>query len=312
MRALVSGMGGFVGIYLARALRLRGFEVSGFGIHPAPALQEIGCNYHRCNITNYSAVCELVRSVRPHHGYHLAAFSRPSLSLTKPRECYHVNCLGTAHLLESLREAHLKPRILVVSSAQVYEPRNDRTRIRENGPIKPRLPYGVSKWASEQIALQYGRDYGLPVLVARPFNHSGRGQPVGYVIPDFARRVAELERRRGGDFQVRDLRPVRDFLHVQDVVQAYIQLLERGVEGETYNVASGEGLSIQEILDQLLALTKIDYEIRSTPSPSEPDHLVGDSGKLMRVTGWYPQKSISGMLREVLQEWRERLDAEPV
>lgn len=309
MRALVSGMGGFVGTYLAKALRLRDIEVSGFGIHPAPALQESGCNYHLCDITDYSAVRELVQSVRPHHVYHLAAFSQPSLSLTKPRECYRVNCLGTAHLLESLREAQLNPRILVVSSAHVYEPRNDRMRIREDGPIKPRLPYGVSKWVSEQIARQYGRDYGLSILIARPFNHSGPGQEVGYVIPDFARQVARLERLSGGDIEVRNLRPVRDFLHVRDVVEAYIQLLERGVDGETYNVASGEGLSIQEILNQLLALTEIDYSIRSSLSSSEPDHLVGDSGKLMRTTGWYPQKSISGMLREVLQEWRERLEA---
>lgn len=309
MRALVSGMGGFAGSYLARALQLRDFEVTGFGMHPAPELEEQGVfDYQLCDITDYDAVSRLVKSIRPHHVYHLAALAQPSLSLSSPRECYQVNSLGTVHLLESLREAQLNPRILIVSSAHVYEPRVDRLKIREDGIVRPRLPYGVSKWISEQVGLQYFRDYGLSILIARPFNHSGPGQEPGYVIPDFARQIARLEKSPGSDIRVGDLRPIRDFLHVQDVVEAYIQLLERGTEGEIYNVSSGEGTSIREILTRLLSLTEVDCAILAADLWSEPNHLVGDSGKLMRATGWHPCKLVSEMLQEVLEDWRVRTE----
>lgn len=307
MRALVSGMGGFVGIHLARALQLRNFKVTGFGIHPAPALEELeNCDYHLCDLNDYSALRALVQSSRPDHVYHLAALAQPSASLDAPRDYYRINSLGTVHLLESIRESQLTPRVLVVSSAHVYEPPVTQIRLREDAAIQPRLPYGVSKWMSEQAALQYYRDYHLSVLIARPFNHSGPGQQAGYVIPDFARQIVRLEKRSGGEIQVGDLHPVCDFLHVQDVADAYIRLLERGEAGEIYNIASGEGISIGEILDRLLAFSNADCTIHSAGPSLESSHLVGDSGKLIRTTGWYPRKSVSEMLQDVLEDWRAR------
>ena len=147
------------------------------------------------------------------------------------------------------------------------------------------------------------RRTGLRVLIARPFPHTGPGHDTRFVIPAFARRLRTAARAGQDTIDTGNLDPVRDFLDVRDVVTAYIALLTRGVAGEIYNVASGTGYSLREVLDRLQALLGVRMVAKLAPSlarSSDIAHLVGDSTKLRTATGWAPSYSLDRTLQDLL------------
>jgi GDP-4-dehydro-6-deoxy-D-mannose reductase len=190
----------------------------------------------------------------------------------------------------------------VVSTGEVYGAGAAVPR-RETDPWAPVSSYGASKVAAEVAALEVWRRTGLRVIVARPFPHTGAGQTTGYVVPAFAARLRAA--KAAGDTMVPtgNLEPVRDLLDVRDVVDAYRRLLANGVPGEAYNVARGEGASLAELFDRLAAL--IGVRARPVPDPAlvrgtDIPHLVGDSTKLRRATGWAPTRSLEQTLQGLL------------
>src|SRR5579864_4038155 len=229
MRVLVTGACGFVGQHLVHLLRKRRHEILGTVLGSPPKDKDRKLHFLSCDIRDAGRVSRLVRAFRPDRIYHLAALSSVKDSFKSTREVFEVNFFGTLNVLEAARQYVPKARILVVGSAQVYgEPKGTRP-ITEETPLRPQSPYAASKAAADLLAFQYWKAYGLHVVRARPFNHTGPGQAPTFVCSDFAKQIAEIELGlRAPVISVGNLNARRDFSDVRDVVRAYELLAEKG------------------------------------------------------------------------------------
>lgn len=316
LRVLITGSGGFVGRILVQWLQdfapdaeLFGTQLPGSG--PGPA----GITCYEVDLCHPNAVHEMIAEIRPDHIYHLAGQAFVPRSFEDPWETIENNVRGQLNVILACLKTDLRPRMLVTGSAEIYgEVKTFPTD--ETAPLMPTSPYSVSKAAQDQLAYQYFVSHGLPTLRVRAFNHFGPGQSDRFVAPAFAMQIARIEAGlQEPVIYVGDLTARRDFTDVRDVVRAYTALMERGVPGEAYNVASGVAHSIQHVLDTLLSLSDKHIEVRVDPSrlrPSPIPVLQGDASKLRRTTGWAPQISFETSLRDVLEDCRARVKGEHV
>jgi GDP-4-dehydro-6-deoxy-D-mannose reductase len=222
-----------------------------------------------------------------------------------PSRTFSVNGLGAMNVLNGVQQAAPRARVLLVGSAEMYGAVTPGTRVVEDSPLHPLSPYASSKVAAEVAGFQFHRGRGLQVISARPFNHVGRGQRRDFVVPSFAAQLAAIRRGAAGPaLRVGNLDAVRDFSHVDDVVEAYRLLLQRGEPGQAYNICSGEARSIRSVLDRMIALTGAQVRVEIDPErlrPSELPSLVGDPAKLERL-GWRRSRTLDAALREALAE----------
>lgn len=304
MRILVTGAGGFVGRHLLTTLLRGGDEVVAASHRPfaAPA----GVPVEVFDLADAGRTAAAVGRHRPAGVIHLAAQASVRLSWTDPAGTYATNITGTGNLLEALRERP-DTRVLLVGSAQQYgNARLDRP-LREDDPPDPPSPYAVSKVAQEMIGRLYRRTFGLGTVMARAFNHTGPGQSAEYAVGSFCSQIVAIERaEQPPRLRVGSLDTVRDFLDVRDVVAAYRLLLERGTPGEAYNVASGEGRSIGDLLKILLdaaGLTGTVEVEEAPPRAGDPESLIGDSSRL-RGLGWEPGVVMEQSLLDTLHWYR--------
>ncbi len=233
---------------------------------------------------------------------HLAAVASNSEASADPGLAWTVNAAGTARLAEALgrrRGDGVTARLLVVSSGEVYGHGSNAPR-RETDVIAPSTPYAASKAAAEMAGLEVWRRTGLPVVIARPFTHTGPGQETRFALPAFAERMREAKATGATKVRSGNLAPVRDLLDVRDVVDAYVRLVASGEPGETYNISRGEGNTMRELFDRIAGLVGVRVQPEPDPSlarPSDIPHLVGDSTKLRGATGWAPTRSLEHTLR---------------
>jgi len=324
---LVTGDHGFVGRHLVGALAGRAEWVAGMdragGASAGGAAGwggplDTGVDLHyRVDLTDAGAVHEALAALVASHGppalvFHLAAQAAVGRSFTDPVSTYTTNVVGTAAVLQAVAESAPRARVLVPGSAHVYRPPAGGGRLSEDSPLDPQTHYGVSKLAQEGLAGVFRKARGLGCYVTRAFNHVGPGQGPGFVLPDFAQRLARLEREGGGVLRVGDLTARRDYLDVRDVVAAYLTVLARGEPGTIYNVASGVAWSVQQLLDLLLAETRADVVVQTDPGlvrPVETPILLGDASRL-RALGWEPKRDLRDTVRETLDFWRQRVHEE--
>jgi GDP-4-dehydro-6-deoxy-D-mannose reductase len=296
VRILVTGSNGFVGRHLCRHLAAIGDEVVAY---PGPGSDG------SLDITDWEAVRREIGLVQPEGIIHLAGVSSVAWSHAKPLETFGVNVTGTINLLQAVREAGQTARVLLVGSGEMYGRLLEGRAAREDHPLSPLSPYAASKCAAECVARQYSASYGLQAICARPFNHLGPGQAQHFVVPSFARQIADVKHgRKEPVIEVGDLAPVRDFLHVDDVIRGYRLLLEKGLPATAYNLCSGEPASIRTILEELLSLADVEVEVRVDAArlrPAEIPWLVGDNSRIGAL-GWRPQRSARGALKEALEE----------
>lgn len=307
MKVLVTGADGFVGRHLVRRLLRDGHEV-GAAVRPGVAVPA----WAGSRVTPLPLELTDEASIRacliwaPDAVVHLAAVASNREAWSDPGHAWNVNAAGTGRLADELarrRESGAgNPVLLAVSTGEVYGSGGPAPR-RESDPLRPQSPYAESKVGAEAAALEAWRRSGLRVIVARPFTHTGPGQPSRFVLPAFVERLraARTEGRR--EVPTGNLDPVRDLLDVRDVVEAYVALLSGGRAGETYNVSRGEGYQLRELFRRLAELIGVPAE--PTPDPAlaraqDLPHLVGDSTKLREATGWAPAISIDATLRGLL------------
>lgn len=315
MRALITGIDGFVGPHLARELRARTeWSIVGLGRDPAG-----GGDYEpvALDLLDRERVLRQIGEIAPDFVFHLAAQSHVPTSHEDGGATLHNNIAAQVNLLDACRALAAPPRILIVGSGEEYGfVRPEEMPIREDQPFRPTNPYAVSKVAQDLLGWQYFHAYGLPIVRVRPFNHFGPGQSDRFVLAAFARQVAEVEADlRPPVVRVGNLDAQRDFLDVRDVVRAYRLAVARGVPGEVYNVASGVPLRIGAALDQLLALAARPITVEFDPSrlrPSDVPILVADSSRLRAATDWRPEIPFDQSLRDTLNWWRERVGVAPV
>ncbi|MFZ5444654.1 MAG: NAD-dependent epimerase/dehydratase family protein [Myxococcota bacterium] len=294
MRVLITGAGGFVGRWLRRELERTGAEV--VGADRAGAEQ-------RLDVTDARAVDALVAAVRPSAVVHLAAMASVAECSAAPAEAFAVNAGGTLNVAQALLRAGSPCRLLLVSSGEVYGSSAGIVACREDQPVDPVSVYGATKRAAEVVALQ-ARHLGLDVVIARPFNHIGAGQGVRFALPAFARQLASAPRGVPLVLEVGNLSAVRDFSHVADVVDGYRVLLERGVSGAIYNLGSGVGRSVEQMLGLLVELSGREVTVQVDPSrlrPVEIPTLIADPSRLLAL-GWRPSRPVEQALRELLAE----------
>ncbi len=293
MRALITGGKGFVGQWLAAHLKDRGDDVAVIDIET--------------DVADGAAVRRVMADVRPDAIYHLAAMTHVGESWENPSQVLRVNVLGTAEILAAARSLPASPRVLVVSSAEVYGVVGpEQLPLGEATPTTPASPYAASKLAAEVVALQAFRGYGQPVIVVRPFNHIGPGQSPNFFVPAFAKRIVEARRSGATSLRVGTLSTRRDFTDVRDVVAAYRLLLEQGEVGEVYNVCSGRDVAMSEIAAQLLELAQVDLTLETDPAlvrPVDVPVLRGDATRLHVATGWQANIPIATTLADVLASW---------
>lgn len=315
--ALVTGAAGFVGRWLLDAMRRDGIAVtamtqSPITLDPAAAVTHGSTAPVRwCvgDLLDDGYVAETVALAAPDFVVHLAAISHVPTADADPAAAWNVNVTATARLLhhvQRLRETQsVDPLVLIVGSAEQYGRRESAEPIDEREPQAPRTVYAATKAAQEILALQQWRAVGMRVVVARSFNHSGSGQESRFLLPALVARALALRTApRGAQLAVGNTTPVRDFLHVGDVVSAYISLLHRGVPGEVYNVASGVGRSVQQIVERVVARTQVEATIVVDPAlvrPVDVPALVGNAHKLQHQTGWRALRTFDDIIDDLIQ-----------
>jgi GDP-4-dehydro-6-deoxy-D-mannose reductase len=314
MRVLVTGSEGFVGGHLLELLRREqpAAEVTGLVKPGVPGGPGEGAVRVEADLDDADAIADVVGRARPDRIVHLAAQSSVLASWADPESTLRTNILGLLHILEAVLKWRLSPRILVIGSAEEYgsvEPKD--LPIREDASLRPSSPYAVSKVAQSFLALQYAVSHGLAVVRTRTFSHTGPGRGEAFAESSFARQLAlTLAGRRPALVEVGNLDTIRDFSDVRDVVRAYWLLIERGEPGEVYNVCSGTGVRIGEILDILIGLAGIDVQVRVVPErarPSDNPALVGDPTRLRSAIGWAPQLELKRTLGDLLDHWIRRV-----
>lgn len=313
MRVLVTGISGFVGQHLARALLLRGHVVAGTYLEEGFALPGVPAGrvalFHldlRADRARIGAdLAAAIEAARPQRIVHLAGLAHVGKSWDDPEGYHRVNVLGTEAVLDAAAGAGSP--VLLASSAEVYGVvPEDEQPIPEMRPPAPVTPYARTKEEAERLVLSRGG------VVARQFNFIGPGQSAHFALPTFARQLAAIEAgRQPPRLAVGNLEARRDFVHVGDGAEALAQLVELGEPGGVYNVARGEAASIREALDLLLAAAGLDVEIVLDEKYLRPTDipLLSGSAEPLRRLGWAPQRSTADAVADLWQWTREQVAA---
>lgn len=296
MNIVITGGNGFVGKYLEEELKK---NWNGVVIHIWD-LPEV-------NITKPENYRERLKDLQPEWLAHLAAISSVPLATKDPALAFRVNVEASQNILQAIEELSPTTKVLAISTADIYG-QSSATPLPELSLAEahPQNPYAQSKWEMEKMIKE---KYSSRVIRVRPFPHIGSGQSLGFVTADFASQIAAIEQgQQKPVMKVGSLEARRDFTDVRDVIRAYRLLMEKGKLGEVYHVASGKAVSIQEILDQLLAMSTIEVKVEQDPErlrPHDVAGLVGDATKLRTATGWQPQIPLTQTLKDILTWWRE-------
>ncbi|MBM3314598.1 GDP-mannose 4,6-dehydratase [candidate division WOR-3 bacterium] len=317
MKYLITGITGFAGSHLAEYLLSRDDgEVHGT-LRWRSRMENVAhlegkVRFHVCDLRDALAMNELVARVRPERIYHLAAQSFVPMSWVAPSETLTTNVVGQTNLLEAVRAVGCDTRIQLAGSSEEYGlVLPEEAPIKEGNPLRPLSPYGVSKVAQDLMGYQYHQSYGMHIIRTRGFNHTGPRRGDVFVTSNFAKQIAEVEKgKRAPVIHVGNLEAVRDFTDVRDTVTAYYLALEKGTPGDVYNVATGKGYRIREMLDVLLSLSSVSIRTEPDPArmrPSDVELLVGDSSKLKAQTGWQPRFEFRQTMSDLLDYWRARV-----
>jgi len=317
VKALVTGAGGFVGQWLCRALLREGWTVLGTTLGALPSVgilsrSELAAVTWRSidlrpGADDRRSFRALVEGQKPDAVFHLAGVTFVPTAGDDPAATLATNVGGLVRILKSLRaprEAGVAdPTILVVGSGEQYG-RHDASDLplSETSECRPHTFYAATKVAQEAIALAAFRAEGARVIATRSFNHSGRGQAANFLLPALVAR-AIAARASGAEVPIGNTDTVRDFLHVDDVVSAYISLVALGRPGEVYNVCSGEGVRVGDLAAEVLAQAGVTALLRPDPALQravDVPALVGDNAKLRAATGWTPRCSRSDIIADLL------------
>lgn len=313
MRVLITGANGFVGKYLSKYLLQNNYEVWGTTRESnLTVLPQEGINFITLDLSDEEAIVESLNRIKPKYIFHIAGQSSVRISWDQKVNTFNANVNNTICLLEAIvkSEVSATARVLTVGSSEEYGRVSPESMpIDENTGLNPISPYGISKATVYMLAQHYYHSYGLQIIHARPFNHIGAGQGLGFVTSDFAYQVAQIEEGRIKPIiRVGNLSGQRDFLDVRDIVKSYTTLIARGTPGQVYNICSGSPVKIRAVLDFLVLQSSKSIEIITSPELLRPVDIplyIGSNEKLKRELAWSPNISIEDSLTEIYNYWLE-------
>jgi GDP-4-dehydro-6-deoxy-D-mannose reductase len=305
--ALIVGVAGFVGDYLAERLLSEGYGVCATKLRSETYARE-NVTVSDLDILDVDGISEALDRMRPDFIFHLAAQSSVPASWKNPQLTVEINIKGTVNLLETVKSAAVKPRVILIGSGEEYGfSFNERRPVSEDACPKPANIYAVTKAAQNMMGALYSKSYGMDIISVRAFNHIGAKQSPQFVVSDFCKQVAEIEKGlREPVIYVGNLSAKRDFTDVRDIVGAYAAIAERGKTGETYNVGSGKSVSVQYVLDYLLSLSTADIRVvvdENKLRPSDIPVVEADIQKIAAI-GWKPEIGLETSLGDILEYWR--------
>ena len=311
-KTLIIGGAGFVGTYLAERLIDDGAEVHSTCL-PSEKIADERCISHTLDILDKNAVLQLFNEVKPDVIYHLAAQSSVALSWKNPQLTVDINIKGTLNVLDALRDSEVKDsRIILIGSGEEYGYiREGACPISEDEQLKPGNIYAATKACQSMIGSIYARAYKMDIIMVRAFNHIGARQLPQFVVSDFCKQVAEIEKGiRPAEMSVGNLEAKRDFTDVRDVVRAYTTLAESGKTGKLYNVGSGKAIRIRELLDIIISLSNSEIKVSIDPNrlrPSDVPIIEADISKITSDTGWVPEIPVEKTIEDTLNYWRNTI-----
>lgn len=318
---LITGISGFVGGHITRYLLKKSTAPDIHGVSrsepawdftqdTASLLRSI--TFHQCDLLDGAKIHTIIQDVQPDYILHLASFSSVAQSWQAPLTSFLNNTNAFLNIVEAVRLQGLSTRILSVGSSEEYGivPK-EALPLTEKRPIVPENPYAVARVSQEYLAQVYGKGYNLDICCTRSFNHIGPGQSVQFVVSSISRQFAEIAiHQKKPVIHIGDGSIVRDFVDIDDVIRAYEAILATGAAGEVYNVCSGKGHSILDIVHCLSASTGIPVTVEQDAHlvrPVDNPALVGSYEKLHKATGWRPECTLEHSLEKMYRYWCTRL-----
>ncbi|MCR4647539.1 MAG: GDP-mannose 4,6-dehydratase, partial [Lachnospiraceae bacterium] len=265
------------------------------------------------NILEKQEIVDTLFKIRPDYIFHLAAQSSVGLAWKNPSLTIDVNVKGSVNVMDAIRELYYKPRVLIIGSGEEYgHIKPGETPISEDNNLRPGNIYAATKACQNMIGSIYAKAYDMDLMMVRAFNHVGPNQLPMFVVADFCKQVVEIEKGlREPVMYVGNLKAMRDFSDVRDVVRAYALLIEKGEKGETYNVGSGKAIAIQDILDLILSKSTAEIKVEVDPAkirPVDVPIIEADTTKIFKATGWKTQIPLAQTIEETLDYWREKIN----
>lgn len=310
MKALVIGGGGFVGPYLVKHLTNDlGYEVTVTKTVKETLVMD-NATVKDLDILDIDQIKALLEEEKADYLFHLAAQSSVAYSWKNPTLTVDVNIKGCINLLEAIRQVDKKPRVLLIGSGEEYgHIKKDECPIIEDNVVRPGNIYAATKSCQNMLGKIYSDAYNLDIMMVRAFNHIGPNQTPMFVVADFCKQVADIEKGiQEPVINVGNLSAKRDFTDVRDVVKAYAKLVAGGKRGETYNVGTGHAVAIEDILKGIIAMSDKKIEVKVDPAklrPVDVPIIEPDISKIKKEVGWSPVIPLEQTLKETLEHWRK-------
>lgn len=311
--AIVTGAEGFIGSHMVRFLQAQGWNVIGTYLQEGSAAfpKLANLQFVQCDLRNGQRITQLLAKCQPTHIFHLGAQSLPTVSWADPVKTFESNIMGTLHLLEAVRYNKRPPVVVSACSSAEYGPvERSAMPVKEEHPLRPLHPYGISKVCHDLLAREYFADYGIPCVNIRLFNTTGPGK-TNDAPSDFVQQLAKVKKGlQSPVIEVGNLKPYRAFLDVTDAVRGFYLAAKKGKRGEVYNLCATRTYSIREILQKAIQLAGVKVETRLVARlmrPSDEKIIFGSTNKIRRDTGWKPAQSLEHTLQSMLDYWHAAL-----
>lgn len=309
---LITGAAGFVSGYFIDHLLQQEPDAEVLALDLADALPEHfrQVPYRKTDLLDGAVVRSVIEEFKPDYILHLAAVSSVSQSWKDPRFCFVTNTGIFLNLAESVKAVKPECVILSVGSSEEYGPYPESAMpLKEEYAPHPVNPYSVAKNAQEQLAQLYVQGFGMKIILTRSFNHFGPYQKDLFVIPSFVKQLVACKlENRPAILHTGNIDVIRDFLDVRDVVDAYYRLLHKGMSGQVYNICSGKGTSLRDLIKLLGELLELDVKIEIDPArvrPTENPLVIGDNSRIVSAVNWQVRHELKETLGDMIAYYKK-------